>query len=476
MKILDFVRRLRWINGEPLTGYVEPYRRRLFEQFFGTFDGLSRPVYNLALCGRAKKNWKSADAMIGALWALFDDRCQGNEVYVVANDKDQARDDLELAKLLLKANPAIAELVTEKRNVIERNDGQGFVEILPAQDVAGAHGKTYRLLVVDEIHAYRTWDLLEAMALDPTRLDSQQWITSYASLFHAPGVPLFDLLKIGQSGKDPRMLLSWYAADFTTDPDFEDATPEARANPSMESWGNPDYLEQQRRRLPAHKFRRLHLNLPGLPAGSAYQPEPVMEAFDRGSTRRKPESGITYRAFVDMSGGSSDDAVLAIGHTDADDRHVVDRLVDQGAVPPFDPRKAVERFVPVLTEYGVARVTGDRYAGETFRRDFEGHGIEYRTSKWTKSAIYEALEPRLNGREVVFPDVPKLEQQLLGLGWRGGKIDHQAGEHDDYANAAAGVVRVLADREGEAEHGLLFCGGGGDIDDELQRLRAKFGG
>ena len=44
----------------------------------------------------------------------------------------------------------------------------------------------------------------------------------------------------------------------------------------MASWGDGgEYLEQQRRRLPAHKFRRLHLNLPGLPEGSAFQPEPV---------------------------------------------------------------------------------------------------------------------------------------------------------------------------------------------------------
>jgi hypothetical protein len=37
----------------------------------------------------------------------------------------------------------------------------------------------------------------------------------------------------------------------------------------------------------------------------------------------------------------------------------------------------------------------------------------------------------------VLLDVATLEQQLLGLAWRGGRIDHQAGEHDDYANAVA---------------------------------------
>jgi len=55
------------------------------------------------------------------------------------------------------------------------------------------------------------------------------------------------------------MLFSWYAADYTTDPDCADAMPEVRANPSLSSWADAGYLDQQRRRLAAHKFRRLHL-------------------------------------------------------------------------------------------------------------------------------------------------------------------------------------------------------------------------
>ena len=278
------------------------------------------------------------------------------------------------------------------------------------------------------------------MQLDPTRPDAQMWITSYASLFHRPGVPLFDLMHAGRAGTDPRLLFSWYAADFATDPEFEQATPEDRANPSRASWKDPDYLEQQRRRLPAHKFRRLHLNLPGLPEGSAFQPEPVMDAIERGVPLRPPESGIEYRAFVDMSGGSNDDAALAIGHRDPEGRVIVDRVLNQGPPPPFDPRVAVERFVNVLREYRVASVTGDRYAGETFRKDFERHGIAYRVSEQTTSQNYEALEPRLNGHAVILPDVPVLEQQLLGLVWRAGKITHAGAEHDDWSCCCAGLV------------------------------------
>jgi hypothetical protein len=436
---------LRWLDGRPLLDVVEPYRLRLFEAFFGVgADGA--PVYNLLVSGRAKKNWKSADLVLAAMFCLTSEPAAGYDadISLLANDADQAGDDLGLAKKLVAANAYLSDWLTVKRAVIERKDGRGFLEILPAGDVVGSHGKSRRFVGYDEIHGYRTWDVLEALAPDPHRRDAQQWITSYASLFHRPGAPLFDLCRTGRAGSDPRMLFSWYAADYTTDPDYASATPEQRANPSMAGWTSAGYLEQQRRRLPAHKFRRLHLNLPGLPEGSAYQPEPVMDAIDRGVAVRAPEPGVVYAAFVDMSGGSSDDAVLGIGHRDAEQRLVLDVLVDQGAAPPFDPSRAVERFARVLQRYRVSRVTGDKYAGETFVAQFAALGIAYQVAAQTKSQLYEAFEPVLNGHQAVLLDAPRLEQQLLGLVWRGGKIDHLGGEHDDAANAAVGVLVCLA--------------------------------
>ena len=88
----------------------------------------------------------------------------------------------------------------------------------------------------------------------------------------------------------------------------------------------------------------------------------------------------------------------------------------------------------------------DRYAGLTFSSQFTTQGITYEVAKHTTSELYEALEPRLNSGQVVLLDVPMLEQQLLGLMWRGGKITHQSGEHDDFATAAAGVVEQVLGR------------------------------
>src|SRR5208337_853647 len=170
-----------------------------------------------------------------------------------------------------------------------------------------------------EIHGYRSHDLFEALAPDPTRPDALIWITSYAGIRHAPGIPLYDFLQAGKRGDDERMYFSWYGGDFTTDPALADATPEERANPSLATFSK-GYLDQQRKRLPTHKFRRLHLNLPGAPDGAAFSGEHVMAAIVTGRKRLPPVAGVTYRAFVDMSGGSADDAVLSIAHHDADRR------------------------------------------------------------------------------------------------------------------------------------------------------------
>jgi hypothetical protein len=447
LSALDLFARLRWIDGSPLLSHIEPYRRRLFE-LFEQLDEFGRFVYNLLVAGRSKKNWKTADMLLEGTHCLLSDPAPGYDAdcSLISNDKDQSADALGLAKKIVKANPFLDDYLRVKRDVIERKDGRGYLEILPAGDVVGAHGRSRRFVGYDEIHGYRNWDVLEALQPDPHRPDAQQWITSYASLFHKPGAPLFDLMLIGKAGRDPRMLFSWYAADYCTDPELAERTPEERANPSMASWGNPGYLDQQRRRLPSHKYRRLHLNLPCLPEGSAYQPEPIFDAIARCVPVRTPEPGVAYVGFVDMSGGSKDDAVLGIAHRDADGRAVLDCVIDQGQRPPFDPNKAVTRFVRVLRDYRVSRIVGDRYAGETFRSQFVAADVVYEVSPQTTSELYEALEPRLNAGHVVLLDVPTLEQQLLGLVWKGGKITHQPGEHDDYATAAAGAVEQALGR------------------------------
>jgi len=449
---LEFFAELKWIDHRPLLDVIDPYRQRLFAEALDTYRPDDTPQYNLVLTGRGKKNWKSADLVLAALYCLvIRESTSGNDCYILANDEDQAGDDLDLAKKLVAVNADLKAELAVLDKEIRRRDGTGSLMILPARDAVGQHGKTALFVGFDEIHGYRTYDQFEALAPDPTRPDALTWVASYDTIYNRPGIPLHDFKVIGKAGTDPRMLFSWYSGDYCTDPDYAALEPELRANPSIGSWPEGRaYLDQQRRRLPTHKFRRLHLNLPGAPNGAFLDQEKVAAAIVAGRTKLPYEAGRHYVAFVDMSGGSSDDAVLGIAYED-DGRAVLALVISQLGSTPFNPRHAVKRFIAALREYHISRVTGDDYAGETFKADFETEetdgitrqsGITYQSIGRPKTELYEALEPAINAGEIELLDLPKLQEQLITLVVRGGRVDHQPGDHDDWANAAAGALAL----------------------------------
>jgi hypothetical protein len=93
------------------------------------------------------------------------------------------------------------------------------------------------------------------------------------------------------------------------------------------------------------------------------------------------------------------------------------------------------------------------FGGETFRADFREHGIAHVRVRTSKSELYEQFEPLLTAGEVELLDVPELQEQLLTLVWRGTKIDHLPGDHDDFANAAAGALVLV-----KAKHQPMVIG------------------
>jgi hypothetical protein len=219
------------------------------------------------------------------------------------------------------------------------------MEILPAGDAAGLHGKTYRLLCFDELHTQKDYRVLEALELDRTRPDAQQWFASYASMYRHKGVPLVDI----QKQSDPRLFVSWYAGSI------EDANPSLNTpyGPTMED------IEDARRSLPSWIFRRLYLNLPGQPDDAAFDAAKVEDAVVAKRLVLAPEPGATYTAFCDLSGGGGDDATLAIAR-EMNGLTVLHCLIDQGPRTNsiFSPEDAVKKFSDTLKAYGCSIVTG----------------------------------------------------------------------------------------------------------------------
>jgi hypothetical protein len=443
---LEFLSRLRWLDRRPLINTIEPYRQQLFTSALDTVGPDGLPTFNFVLSGRGKKDNKTLDLVLASFYKLLiPATMQGNNGFIVSNDEDQSADDLDLAKKLIAVNPGLKAELSVFQKEIRRKDGRGVLKILPARDVAGLHGKSGNFIGFDEIHGYKNFDLFEALAPDPHRRDVLTWVTSYQGLYTTPGIPIVDFFNAGKAGTDPKMLFSWYSGNYVTDPDFANLpSPEERANPSMASWvDGAKYLEQQKRRLPSAKYRRLHLNEPGAPNGAFFDQGAVLAAVVAGRKSLPPQAGASYVAAVDMSGGTSDNAVLCIAH-EKNGIAIVDLIEKQaGAIKPFDPMKAVDQFAARLQEYRCRTVIGDHYGGSSFAFAFDRHGIAYRPVSGSASDQYELLEPRINAGSVEMLDDPTTIEELLTLVVRGTKVTHESGSHDDHANALALAVNAV---------------------------------
>lgn len=165
----------------------------------------------------------------------------------------------------------------------------------------------------------------------------------------------------------------------------------------------------------------------------------------RGRGELLPARGITYRAFVDPSGGSSDSMTLAICH-----RHQDTAILDavREVKPPFSPEQVVKDFAAALRDYHVARATGDHYGGEWPRERFRLAGIQYVLSEQPKGEIYLNSLPLLNSGKVQLLDHQRLISQFIGLERRTARsgrdsIDHSPGQHDDIVNAVCGGLLLV---------------------------------
>lgn len=156
-----------------------------------------------------------------------------------------------------------------------------------------------------------------------------------------------------------------------------------------------------------------------------------------------PRPGTSYSAFVDMSGGRSDDSVLAVAHKGTNRKVVLDKIVR--VKPPFNPYDVVRKFAQELRRYGIEKIVGDNYAADFNAGAFREAGIVYKKCDMPASSLYLEFLPRLCSDEVELLDHKVLIDQLANLERRtrvGGKdsVTHPTGGHDDVANAVAGVV------------------------------------
>lgn len=296
---------------------------------------------------------------------------------------------------------------------------------------AAVRGLRARVAVVDELAFFtatdgRPQDIEMLRALRPALATTGGKLVVLSSPYSQSGA-LWELHR-RHFGRDDSPMLVWQAS-----------APEM--NPTLPA----DYLERMREDDP-EAYRSEVLGEFRTGTSTFFDPDAVDACVIRERRELPPARGVTYKAFVDPSGGSKDAFTVSIGHRDRA-RLVID--VVRAWAAPFNPTGVVEEIGVLLRQYGVRSVTGDRYAGEWPREQFRARGIDYRTSELDRSALYLELLPAVNAGTLELPDDDKLLRELRGLERRRGaagrdRVDHRPGQHDDRANAVAGVVSLIA--------------------------------
>lgn len=187
---------------------------------------------------------------------------------------------------------------------------------------------------------------------------------------------------------------------------------------------------------------------------SEYLPDTLIDAAVVPDRIELPfQSDRGYSSFVDMSGGVSDSAALAISHIEPGTKAenvVLDQL---HVVPaPHEPAEIVRRFAAILQRFGIHSVTGDKYAARWTVDAFRTCGITYEASELDKSGVYSEVARLFAEKRVELLDNKLLITQLRSLerkpraGGRPDSIDHGPRQRDDASNAVAGSLWLSSSR------------------------------
>jgi len=159
-----------------------------------------------------------------------------------------------------------------------------------------------------------------------------------------------------------------------------------------------------------------------------------------------PVEGVTYRAFVDASGGGADAYTIAIAHREGE-RYIVDAV--RGTHGAFDPQEVTRQYAALCRAYHISSVTGDNYGKDWVAGAWRDNRFEYIRSSKAKSEIYLECLPLFTRGVAHVANLPRLVRELRLLErqtHRSGKdsVVHPRGEHDDHTNVVCGVLWLLA--------------------------------
>jgi hypothetical protein len=332
----------------------------------------------------------------------------GQRIYSVAADQQQA--DLLLDDVIQKfrRNPRLARLIkTTAHSVTVSVTGSKYETL--ASDAPSAFGLRPDMLVVDELAEWpargeRLWQAL--WSASGKKPDVRTLIIS------SPGGQLLSKIR------DMAVTESnWYTSE----------------RGQCASWISPTWLDQQRRSLPDHVFRRLHLGEWTTSEGMYLTGDEVQRIFRPWTTPI-----VAHTIGLDL-GIARDRAVIAVLGVTQDGLAVVEKLFlyTPSRTARVDLQEVEADVITIAKQLG-ALVVADPWQAVLMSQRLGAHGVptvEYTFSADGRKKLFARLLDVIRNDQLRALTHPELEKELMGLqieehgsGWR---VDHQPGQHDD---------------------------------------------
>lgn len=269
------------LAGKPFV--LEPWQQAVVGNLFGwqRRDSLGRVVrrYREVMLYVPRKSGKTPLAAGICLYVLFCDGEAGAQIYGAATTRDQAALLYKQARGMVKQCKALSDRAIvykgeNTRSIILKADPGSVYKVI-SSDAAGQHGGTSHLVLIDELHAQESRDLVDVMETSMSSQNRKQplLILITTADFDRPSICNEKHTHAcavrdnggdrAKPGYDPAFLPVVYEMASGDDP----FSPETwrKANPNLGVSVSLDYLERQALKAkedPAflNTFVRLHLN------------------------------------------------------------------------------------------------------------------------------------------------------------------------------------------------------------------------
>lgn len=403
------------------------------------FYAKKRPT--MGLIGQTKKSGKSTIAAMIASWFLF----QGenySEVYLAARDKDQAS-WIVFSKLVkaIRMNPQMLARCKITSDSVELPHKGSILRCLPT-DIS-ASGLNPNLVVFDELWSYEHESMtrfFEELTTVPTRKRPLILIVTYAG-FDEDSL-LYQLYQKGLRGGDPTFFFYW---------DHGNKMP----------WQTEKYLEQQRNRLRANTFLRLHENRWTSSEEAFIDMRDWDICADSGHKPALPNKRIPIIVGVDI--GISHDSCAVVAVTKEENRIslVCHRKWQPTKKNPIDLEETVEAYIKKLADnYTVREVRFDPFQFHRSAMTLEKSGIkmvEFPQTSDRLISMSQNLYDLVSGHNLLLYQDREIRQHALKAtaketprGWRltKKKASHKIDLIIALAMAALGATELEAKRKG----------------------------